>query len=132
MGFWEWLAVAVGSGVLGMGFVVAFRINLTLDVNQWVADRERRKRQRIRDLCPHVRITELPDGKIECECLLVSPAMSQAWVCRQCGATDNAGVVDPQDVMQHWLARTSQYHKRMQEYNRLTDPVRKRRFLPWN
>ena len=131
MEFWEWFAVVMGGGALTIGTVVAFRVNVSFDVNDWLKDRRKQKTLRIQNVCPHVKFVEKADGEPAVQSLLVSPAMSPSWVCSQCGAVDNPGVWDPKAIAEHWYYNPKEYTRRMKEFDRLTALKPHRWWTPW-
>ena len=131
MDFWQWFALIIGGGFLGVSAVFAFRVNVSFDVNDWVKDRRKQKRVKIRDICPHTTIVDAEDGEVIVRSLLVSPLMSPSWVCSRCGMVDQPGAADPKAIAQYWLANPREYAKHMKEYQRLTAIKPRRWWTPW-
>lgn len=131
MEFWEWFAVAMGGGVLTIGAVFAFRVNVSFDVNDWIKDRRKRKLRKLRDVCPHAAFVETPGGESRVQVLLVQPALSRSLVCTRCGAVDRAGVSDLPTIAKYWASNPREYRQRMKEYERLTVFKPRRWWAPW-
>ena len=131
MDFWQWLAALAVAGALSVGAVFAFRVNVSLDVNEWVKDRRRQKTLKIQNVCPHVKFVETADGEPAVQSLLVSPAMSPSWVCSQCGAVDKPGVWDPRAIAEYWYSNPEEYTRRKKEFARLTALQPRKWWMPW-
>ena len=60
-------------------------LRISFDINRWLEQREARKLERVRALCPHT-VIESDGDSLRIDSLFHSPSMSRYWIYTRCGA----------------------------------------------
>lgn len=76
---WFWLITVLGI----VATIVAFKVNIKLDLNQVLKNRQINKLAKLQNCCPHMEFVER-DGKIAMKSLFVSPPNSYQSRCQNC------------------------------------------------
>ena len=88
MNFIDWetaKSIALILFILILG-VVAFRINIKFDVNEYTKRRDANRKTRLMNLCPHTELFKEED-KYYFKSLFASPPGTTNWICERCGLT---------------------------------------------
>lgn len=88
--------------------VIALRVNIAFDVNDWLKERKKREMTRLRNICPHTSILER-NGEIHIQSDFESPPGTIQWQCSTCGIIANN--VDGSHI-QNWLKNPKDLIKR--------------------
>ena len=82
----DYMGIILTAIVVLLG-VVAFKFNLKFDINEWSKNRQERKLNELRRLCPHTVVKE-ENGKKKIESTLDKLFNSpDPWECHLCGFT---------------------------------------------
>ena len=113
---WWYIPVGVASAVVGM---FAFRIGVTFDVNRWQEDSRKRQEQRLKNLCPHVDISDNGDGRFLVQVLFVKPRGIFQYCCTRCGLVVESPTAE--DAQRYWsnTKNFKQYAESMKRFSRL-------------
>ena len=80
------VGLAAGALLLLAG-IVAFKVKVSFDVNEWLRDRRQNQMNQLKNVCPHCTINKFEDGRIEVESLMFSPSGTVSYMCGRCGLT---------------------------------------------
>ena len=114
-----------GLAIIGMLIAaVAVRGVVKFDVNQWLNDRQNRREENLRMLCPHVRTVD-KDNSFELYSTFISPPGTRAYQCQRCGhiTYDESGI-DAQ--MQYWCANPNALIQRNKQMEMLAKKLGRR------
>lgn len=64
--------------------VIAVKVTLSFDINEYLKSRDEKLKGKIRSYCPHVAIKEI-DDKIGIQSTFISPSGTLNWICQRCG-----------------------------------------------
>ena len=78
-GLWQWLGWLVAAVLTGA-------LVLKFDLNEFLKERRKQQKERLRMLCPHVRMT-VHDGQPAVRSTYISPSGTTAWQCQLCRHT---------------------------------------------
>jgi hypothetical protein len=81
---------------------VAIRFSFKFDLNKFLENRRKIKLDRLKNICPHIRIIDITGNQIGVESLFSSPTGTSRWICSQCGC-----VVDHKDDVERISDRYS-------------------------
>lgn len=89
-----------------VALVVAFRINIRFDINEWLERREETRKTKFQNLCPHMQIQKR-DGNFYSESFFNSPPGTLQWICSRC----NYATYDDraQDLLDYWIKHPKEY-----------------------
>ena len=79
----DWILTWAPTIIGVLAAVVALKMIVRFDVNEWLRDRRDQKKEHIRALCPHTDISNDGD-KVIIWSTYVSPPGTRAYVCQQC------------------------------------------------
>ncbi len=88
--------------------IIAFRVNIAFDVNDWLKERKKMKLSKLQNICPHASIFK-KDEKIQIQLDFESPPGTLQWQCSTCGVIVNQ--VNESD-MQFWSKNPKELIKR--------------------
>lgn len=88
--------------------VVALRVNIAFDVNDWLKERKKIKLTKLQNICPHVSIFK-KDENLQIQSDFESPPGTLKWQCSTCGMIANN--VDESHI-QYWLKNPKDLIKR--------------------
>ena len=75
---------------------IAIKVGFSFDLNKFMDQRRKRRKERLRVLCPHA-IPDIKDGQVGIRPLMTSPSGTHDWICGRCGLrTHNGDMVDQQ------------------------------------
>lgn len=106
-----WLVAAI------MG-IFAVRTTIRFDLNDWLKDRRKRKKLKLRSLCPHADITE-QDGQLAVRSTFISPPGTTAYQCQDCRHVthDKAWIYENTE---HWANNPKDLMERLEQLDKLT------------
>ena len=114
-----WLIVVIVAGTAAVCFTVG--VSIRFDFNTWLASREKRRAEKLQQLCPHVMIESAPEAgerMLVFQSLFVSPPGTVNWICQRCG-----GVSMHEQFVDHntryWYNNLDEYLRVMKQMNRL-------------
>lgn len=91
----------IGIGVLLIIAIIAIKIVISFDINKWLDQRNERKKEKVRHLCPHATIDVLCKNNARIRSLMTSPPGTFMWVCSRCGAQTHDGGL-AQRIVSHY------------------------------
>ena len=100
-----WAIVGIVGGVLAtLGFRVHF------DLNEWLRDRHKRRRNKAKNICTHTNIGTDLDGELAIGSWCRSPSGTTQWKCQRCEYVAG-GEEEVHGLMQYWATNLEEYEK---------------------
>ena len=96
--------------------IVAVKIGIKFDINEWQKSRKETQRVKFKNMCPHVNLSKHGDQYF-IECLVVSPAGTLDWHCQQCRRIFHTGM--SKDEMEYWGNNPTELIKRKKSLDKL-------------
>ena len=98
--------------------VFAIRATIRFDVNEWLKERRKQKKERLRVLCTHVDIVQKGED-FEVRSTFISPAGTTALQCQDCRYIkhDRAWI---HENPAYWASHTDEWVERMKLIEKLT------------
>ena len=99
--------------------VLTIRATVRFDLNEWLKDRHKQKREQLRFLCPHVVVSQ-QNGQPVVRSTFISPPGTVAWQCQRCGLIthDDAWV---EEHTAYWANNPNELFKRIRKIEKLTN-----------
>lgn len=94
--------------------VIAFRVNIAFDVNDWLKERKKMKLTKLQNICPHASIFKKDEG-VQIQSDFESPFGTLQWQCSTCGTIANN--VD-ESYIQYWLKNPKDLIKRKELFQK--------------
>ena len=102
--------------VMAIVAIVAVKIAITFDVNEWLKSRKEVQKVKLQNLCPHVSVKKRGDQLIV-EDLVVSPSGTLTWHCQRCGRIFHTG--QSKDEVEYWANNPAELIKQDKSLNKL-------------
>ena len=119
----ETVCLALVGALVIIAGIVAFKLNVKLDVNKWRQQRREEARERLLSLCPHTELVETDEG-VRFISLFHSPYGTTSWICSKCNmVTDDEGLVHR--IHKMWARDPKAWSKRMKRYNKAYEKFHK-------
>ena len=101
---WTWITLA--ALLLGtLSLIVKF------DINEWLKERRRQKKENLPRHCPHARFIMI-NGQPGVQVEYISPSGTLAWRCQMCGhVTHNERMLD--EIREYWLENPEKLAKQL-------------------
>jgi hypothetical protein len=109
----------IGAIVIG---IIAVRISLTFDINQFLENRRQIKLNQLKNACPHLKI-DVDGENIRVESFFSSPPGTITWGCSQCGLIVNSKQ-DIKRLQKPFLQNPNLYIEQMEKFNKLAKKLK--------
>lgn len=106
--------------------VVAIRISIQFDINEWLKGKKAANLTKLRNACPHVSVSNTDDGNSAWQSLFISPPGTMQWQCQQCGMTKYM----QDDEIENMIKTYANDHKQfVEDSNRFHKLLKKNRLV---
>ena len=109
------LTIFVGLIAVALGAIA-----VKFDFNRWLEYRREARRERARDLCPHVDFEAVEGGSsLEVRSLVVSPPGTSRWYCQRCGTQFLGGRRQAEVILAQWASDPEGWLRRQKKIARI-------------